>query len=162
MQPINSSSFSHFSLRLFFFLLDWLILRFWCFRLSWHSCGDRVSSYFLLKPIFHFSSMLCLKSLHFEPILGPGMRVKRLVAVEMHIVYPNKNIWLRSLDVTSMRGKLFPKNGIFAIPLKKFIELSIIENFNSEMIFFNFSFAFLAVSSWSFSGFDQNFMVTCL
>ena len=106
--------------------------------------------------------MLCLKSLHFEPILGPGMRVKRLVAVEMHIVYPNKNIWLRSLDVTSMRGKLFPKNGIFAIPLKKFIVLSIIEYLNSEIVLFNFSFAFLASSSLSFSGLDQNFMITRL
>ena len=130
MQPINSSSFSHFSL-FFFLLLYWFVLCLRCFGLSRHSCWGRVSSYFLLKPIFHFSSMLCLKSLHFEPLLGPGMRVKRLVAVEMHIVYPNKNIWFRSLDVTSTRGKLFPKNGILAIPLKKFIELSIIENLNS-------------------------------
>ena len=73
--------------------------------------------------------------------------MKRLVAVEMHIVYPNENIWLRSLDVTSMGGKLFPKNGILAIPLKKFIVLSIIEYLNSEIVLFNFSFAFLASSS---------------
>ena len=154
---------SYFSSLFLCFFHYWLVFEcFWFLSSSNWSWWYWPSQTFLSQPMFKLSFMSWLKSLHSEPLCSPWMNMNRSITTQMHKVSLDSNNSVLSLNVSSSWHPLSMKDWSSSIPSDVVIELSIVHYLNFKCILINFSIAFLAWTSGSFSGLNQYLMVTHL
>lgn len=115
---------------------------------------------FLFKPTLKDSSMACVKFFTSKPFTHKRMWPYWRVAIEVNKVsfYWNSSIF--SLYISTTRHTLTDELRSTSILSNVLFELAVISYLYSQWILFDISVTNLAYSLWTFSGLNQNFVVT--